>query len=101
MRPPTSSIDVFARESALLRATQAGRRRSAISTAAAARVYVNDAAVRVEAIGEDRARRDGGRRYAAHAARGAAPVVQGHAGEHRRAAPQLADATVEQRRYIF
>ena len=76
-------IDVFAAESCVLRATgmPAGAGR------AAAQVYVNDAAARIEAAARTGPRGDGGRRHAANAARSVAPHAQAHAGEHCRAAP--------------
>ena len=80
-------IDVFAAESAVLRAAAASGESAGSLHADAARVFVNDAAMRVGRVGPPGARRDGRGRHAAHAARRAATADQGHADQHRRAAP--------------
>jgi alkylation response protein AidB-like acyl-CoA dehydrogenase len=90
-------IDVYASESALLRAAQAG---GALHEAAA-RVYVNDAAVRVEAAAKTAlaAMADGDTlRTLLAALRRLLKVAPINTVALRR---QLADATVERRTYLF
>ncbi len=78
-------IDTYASESVVLRARQAmssGHAQAPLHEAAA-RTFVNDAAQRIEMAARSRARRNGRGRHAAHAARGAAPRLEGATGEHR------------------
>ena len=72
-------IDVYAAESALLRASAP----VAPLHEAAARVFINDAAARVEVARQRRARRDDRRRHAADADRGAQAAAQGDARSTR------------------
>ena len=65
-------IDTYASESAVFRASHGG---GAPLHEAAARVYVHDAAARIEAVGKDGARGDG-RRHAADAPGRAAPAAE-------------------------
>jgi hypothetical protein len=93
-------IDVYASESALLRATQAEGPLAALH-AAAARAYVNDAAVRVEGSAKTAlaAMADGDTlRTLLAALRRLLKVTPVNTVALRR---QLADATVERREYIF
>ena len=79
-------IDVFSAESAVLRAQAAAEAdgpRASLHVDAA-RVFVNDAAMRVEASATAGAGRDGRRRHAPDDAGGAPPAVQGRADQHRR-----------------
>ena len=93
-------VDVYAGESALLRATQAEGPLAALHSAAA-RAYVNDAAVRVEGSAKTAlaAMADGDTlRTLLAALRRLLKVTPVNTVALRR---QLADATVERREYIF
>ena len=76
------AIDVFSAESAVLRAQRRVRSRRAQRAALhvdAARVFVNDAAMRIDAVGAPGAGGDGRGRHASHDARGAAASAEGDA----------------------
>ena len=93
-------VEVYGSESALLRATQAGGPLGDLHSAAA-RAYINDAAVRVEGSAKTAlaAMADGDTlRTLLAALRRLFKVTPVNTVALRR---QLADATVEQRRYIF
>ena len=82
-------LELYAMESALLRAEKAiaSRGDSTGAIAAAARVLLHDGAARVEASRADRAGRFGGRRYVAHSNGRLAPHDQARTCGHHRPAP--------------
>ena len=96
-------IDAYARrECGRARSAGADRIGSGALHVAAARVYVNDAADRVEHSRQNGARGYGGRRHAAHAARGASASAEDLARANTIALRrQLADAAVERKSYPF